>query len=388
VLVAGLSTRAAAESAGRAGFRVTAIDAFGDLDQHPLVAALTLERKFSAHAAARAAQGIECDAVAYLSSFENHPKAVATLARGRALWGNPPAVLRRVRDPLALARALGERGFAVPAARSGNLGTLEPWNPGTSWLLKPLSSGGGRRVRRWSPGTRLPRGCYLQEFIEGTPGSVVFAAAGGRSVPLGISRQLVGVRAFGATGYQYCGSILMPYDDTDGDAAALSAAVAGEFGLAGVNGIDFISCGGRAYAIEVNPRWSASMELVELAYGVSVFGAHATACARGQLPDFDLCAARRGAPVLGKAIVFARQDVVIGDTSAWLPAVPVLPALPGPPAVPAPRDIPRAGERIAAGQPVCTVFASADGVAECHAALVERARHVYAALAAWDREVA
>jgi uncharacterized protein len=385
VLVAGVSTRAAAESAGRAGFRVTAIDAFGDLDQHPLVAALTLERKFSAHAAARAARGIECDAVAYLSSFENHPKAVATLARGRALWGNPPAVLRRVRDPLVLARALGERGFAVPAVASGNLGTLERRNPGTSWLLKPLSSGGGRRVRRWSPGTRLPRGCYLQELIEGTPGSVVFAAAGGRSVLLGISRQLVGDRAFGATGYQYCGSLLMPYDDTDGDAAALSAAVAGEFGLAGVTGIAFISCGGRAYAIEVNPRWSASMELVELAYGVSVFGAHAAACARGQLPDFDLYAARRGAPVVGKAIVFARQDVVIGDTSAWLPAVP---APPGPPGVPAPRDIPRAGERIPAGQPVCTVFASGEGVAECHAVLVERARQVYAALAAWDRDVA
>jgi predicted ATP-grasp superfamily ATP-dependent carboligase len=382
VLVAGVSTRAAAESAARAGFRVTAIDAFGDLDQHPLVAAHALERKFSAHAAARAARGIECDAVAYLSSFENHPKAVATLARDRTLWGNPPAVLRRVRDPLALARALGERGFAVPAVRSGHPGALEPRNPGTSWLLKPVASGGGRRVCRWSPGSRLPRGCYLQEFIEGVPGSVVFAAAGGRSVPLGISRQLVGDRAFGATGYQYCGSILIPYDDTNGDAAALSAALAGEFGLAGVNGIDFISRGGRAYAVEVNPRWSASMELVELAYGVSVFGTHAAACARGQLPDFDLCAAQRGADVLGKAVVFARQDVVIGDTSAWLTA------LPGPPALPDLRDIPRAGEHIAAGQPVCTVFASGQSVEECHSALVARARHVYAALAAWHREVA
>jgi uncharacterized protein len=300
-------------------------------------------------------------------------------------------VLRRVRDPLALARALRERGFAVPAVRS-NLepGTANP-DPGTAnrepaWLVKPLSSGGGRRVRRWSPGTRLPRGCYLQEFVEGTPGSVVFAATAGRSVPLGISRQLVGDHAFGATGYQYCGSILVPHDDTGGDAAALGAAVAGEFGLAGVNGIDFISRGGRAYAVEVNPRWSASMELVELAYGVSVFGAHAGACTRGQLPDFELRAAQRGAThVLGKAVVFARQDVVIGDTSAWLTTVPRPPALP---AVPALRDIPRAGEHIAAGRPVCTVFASGDGVAECHAALVERARHVYAVLAAWDREVA
>jgi len=402
VLVAGVSTRAAAESAARAGFRVTAIDAFGDLDQHPLVAAHMLERKFSAHAAARAARGIECDSVAYLSSFENHPKAVATLARGRTLWGNTPAVLRRVRDPLALARALRERGFVVPAVRSN----LEPGTmnrePGTvnrepPWLVKPLSSGGGRRVRRWSPGTRLSRGCYLQEFIEGAPGSVVFAAAGGCSVPLGISRQLVGDGAFGATGYQYCGSILMPYDDTDGDAAALSAAVAAEFGLAGVNGIDFISRGGRAYAVEVNPRWSASMELVELAYGVSVFGAHAAACAHGQLPDFDLGSAQRRAHVLGKAVVFARQDVVVGDTSTWLPAVPDSPDppdlpdspdLPDRPDPPALRDIPKAGEHIAAGQPVCTVFASGDSVTGCHAALVERARRVYAALASWTREVA
>jgi uncharacterized protein len=407
VLVAGVSTRAAAESAARAGFQVTAVDAFGDLDQHPSVAAHILEPKFSAQAAARAARGIECDTVAYLSSFENHPKAVATLSRGRTLWGNPPAVLRRVRDPLALARALGERGFAVPAVRLN----LEPGTrhrerePGTvnrepPWLVKPLSSGGGRRVRRWNPGGRLPRGCYLQEFIEGAPGSVVFAAAGGSSVPLGISRQLVGDRAFGATGYQYCGSILMPSDDTNGDAAALSAAVAAEFGLAGVNGVDFINRSGRAYAVEVNPRWSASMELVELAYGVSVFGAHANACAHGQLPDFDLRSAQRRARVPGKAVVFARQDVVIGDTSAWLPAVPDSPDLPDPPdlpdlrdlpdpaALPDLRDIPKAGERIAAGQPVCTVFASGDSVAACHAALVERARHVYAALAAWNKEVA
>lgn len=390
VCIAGVSTRAAAESAARAGFRVAAIDAFADLDQHPSVTAIALPCTFSARAAARAARGVECDAVVYLSSFENHPVAVATLAAGRALWGNPPDVLRRVRDPIAVARVLARRGLAVPALWNPEPGTLNH-EPLVSWLAKPLSSGGGRGVRRWRPGTRLPRACYLQEFVEGTPGSVVFVAAGRRSVPLGISRQLVGESSFGATGYQYCGNILVPPDDDpdcDNDALALAQAVADEFGLAGVNGVDFISRSGRAYAVEVNPRWSASMELVELAYGVSVFGAHAAACARGQLPDFDLSAARRGARVVGKAVVFARRDVVVGDTRGWLPAPPAWPAPPGPPALPALRDIPRAGERIAAGQPVCTVFASGNGIAECHAALVERAREVYAALAAWEQEVA
>ena len=76
VLVAGVSTRAAAESAARAGFAVTAIDAFGDLDQHRLVRVVSLEGAFTARAAARAARSVECDAVVYLANFENHPNAV------------------------------------------------------------------------------------------------------------------------------------------------------------------------------------------------------------------------------------------------------------------------------------------------------------------------
>ena len=83
VLLAGVSTRAAAESAGRAGFAVIALDAFGDLDQHESVTAIVVPGKFTATAAARAARTIECDAVTYLSSFENHRNAVATLASGR-----------------------------------------------------------------------------------------------------------------------------------------------------------------------------------------------------------------------------------------------------------------------------------------------------------------
>ena len=118
MLVAGVSTRAAAESAARAGFDVTAIDAFGDLDHHPAVRGLSLPRDFgapmSAPALARASRTIECDAVAYLSNLDNHRGAVAMLAAGRALWGNPPPVLKRVRDPRLLTDALRRRGLAAP----------------------------------------------------------------------------------------------------------------------------------------------------------------------------------------------------------------------------------------------------------------------------------
>jgi predicted ATP-grasp superfamily ATP-dependent carboligase len=226
----------------------------------------------------------------------------------------------------------------------------------------------------------VPRGTYLQQHIDGIPGSVVLAAAGGQAVPLGVSRQLVGDPAFGAHGYRYCGSILAGWEDPQfpgGPALVerawdLAHAVAGAFGLVGVNGIDFIAGGGTPYPIEVNPRWSASMELVEQCFGVSVFGSHAEACERGALPSFEMATARRYRGATGKAIVFARQPLIAGDTRRWLGDATV-------------RDVPRAGERIEAGQPVCTVFGSAADATGCYQALVRRSQQVYEELADWTR---
>ena len=377
VLVAGFSARAAAESAANAGFEVTSVDAFSDLDQHPDVRTVTMPAgtRFTAAAVARAAADIECDAVAYLANFENHPAAVEALARGRTLWGNPPDVLRRVRNPKVLAETLRRRGFETPLVRLKADTTYDddnaryvvsgfPWT--TRWLMKPLASGGGRGIRRWRSEV-LPRGYYLQERIDGTPGSIVFVAAGGRAVPLGISRQLVGDEAFGASGFQYCGTILgdTPFEEAlMTDAVALASAVAEEFGLVGMNGIDFIARDGVPYVVEVNPRWCASMELVERVCGVSVFGAHAAACADGRLPD---PVARRGPAVVGKAIVFARGDACVGDPRSWLADRVV-------------RDVPHPGQRIPQGSPVCTVFAWGADAAACHAALAARAQRIYTQL--------
>jgi len=392
VLLAGVSTRAVAESAARAGFDVTAIDAFADVDQHPSVRALSLGPLFSPGAAAQQARNMACDAVAYGSNFENHPDAIALLAEGRALWGNTPEVVRRVRDPKLVSDMLRRRGLAAPglrildrpvlnsSARSSAEalpkavgGTLEA-EPETDWVVKPFASGGGHRVRRWRRWERVPRGCYLQEFVPGTPGSIVFVATGGRAVPIGLTRALVGEDAFGVSGYRYCGNILSSAgedDDVLGAAQRLAAAVSEEFGLVGVNGIDFVVRDGLPYAIEINPRWCASMELVERSYDLSVFGAHAAACRDGVLPGFDLERARRGADAVGKAIVFARQDVMVADLRTRLDESVSAGNL---------RDIPNPGTSLGAGHPVCTVFASGRDVAACHGELVRRAALVEASL--------
>ena len=342
-----------ADSAARAGFAVTSLDAFGDLDQHPGVRALSLPRDlgvpFSVDAVVDAAETIETDVIAYLSPFENHPAAVERLARQRVLWGNDASALRRTREPGALSSA-------------GN--GVSP-----RWLVKPRASGGGHGIRWWNPGDAVPAGSYVQPFVDGVPGSIVFVAARGKVVPLGLTRQLVGDGSFGATGFRYCGNILTTGQHMTSAVRAAWDAV-DELDLVGVNCMDFIVQGEAVIPIEINPRWSASMELVERAFDLSVFGAHAAACTTGDLPSFDFSSATGAAEVLGKAIVFARHDVTCADTHAWLTDDTI-------------RDVPHPGEHIPAGRPVCTIFATGSNEDTCYANLVTRADHLYETLESW-----
>ena len=371
VLLAGVSTRDIAESAVRAGYEVVAVDGFGDLDLQACateVHVVRVDGRFSARAAAAAAQDVSCEAVVYEASFENHPGAVRAFAANRVLWGNPPTVLARARDPRRLARVVADAGLPSPRVR------LTRPAPGTrsGWLVKPLRSGGGDGIAVWRRGAPVPRGNYLQQRIPGVAGSIVFAADGRRAVPLGLSRILAGESVFGADGFRYCGSILgsggdpqFPADERLLDRATLLAqSVTRAFGLVGVNGVDFIARGGVPYAIEVNPRFTAAMELVERAYAISLFEVHAQAC-RGALPAFDLAAARHRTPdAVGKAIVYARRPTALGDTRSWLLDPDV-------------RDISPPGTRFAPREPICTIFARGRNAAACFAALARRAALLY-----------
>jgi len=370
VLIAGISVRAMAQSAARAGYEVTAIDAFGDLDtlqaaHRALTPRRDLDRPFSAARLAALAREVPAEFLCYGSTLENYPRTLADLMRRRHLLGNAPGVLRRVRDPLHLTRTLRRNGFAAPRTRA------TPAEAG-SWLLKPRRSGGGRGIVPWTRGSTVPRARYLQERVRGIPGSMAFSADGRRLIPLAVSRQLIGIRSLGARDFMYAGSILAPVDDPQFPHASalfarvqtLAEAVVEEFGLLGVNGIDFVARDGVPFPVEVNPRYSASLELAERAYGISVFQMHASGCL-DQLPRSALLP-RRFLPI-GKAIVYARRRVTLGDTRPWLEDASLA-------------DIPWPGEQVAAGHPICTVFATAATALECERRLLARAERVYGEL--------
>jgi len=358
VLLAGISVRALAESAARAGVRVTALDAYGDLDLRRVARVTTLPRdasgKFDQLAVARFSRDIDAKMVSYVSSFENTPEAVEILGKGRTLLGNSPAVLRRVRHPFALARSLPKLGLFTPEVRA----SAPPAGNERRWLLKPRRSGGGHGIVRWTKGMVVPRASVVQERIRGAAGSIIFAADGHSIVPLALTRQLSGDGVFGASGFAYCGSILEPHAPALlANAIDLASSITRAFGLRGACGIDFIARGDTPYAIEVNPRPTASMELVERATGRSIWLAHVAGC-MGHLP---LRAVDAPKLAYGKAVLYARRSLVLGDTTHWLADDDV-------------RDIPAPGELIARGSPICTIFARGRTSADCYAALVRRAR--------------
>jgi uncharacterized protein len=342
-----------ADLAMRDGQRVIAFDLFGDLDLRRSGARVAV--RDGLNALVDAAVQVPASAVVYGASFENHPALVGRLAECHVLLGNAPEVLRAVRDPARLGAALRDAGLpyprtfaAAPADRSGR------------WLRKPLRGGGGTRVHAWRGGV-LPAGTVAQERIDGVACSAAAVGDGVDAVVLGVTEQLVGARAFGVRGFRWCGNVAPPRVPTAAlleQARAICSCLASAFALRGLFGVDLVWDGERAWTIEVNPRPTASLEVMQ---EDGLFDAHLRACA-GELPCIE--AERDGAA--GKAVLFATEDVVIGDSERWLER--------------GVRDVPHPGERIAAGRPICTVVAAAATPEAVLAQLEEQAARLRAEL--------
>jgi uncharacterized protein len=373
LIVIGASARAAAYSAQRAGFAPYAIDLFADRDLAaicPAVKIAQFPREFlTALAATPQAPWI------YTGGLENHPRLVERLAAIRPLLGNGGDTVHRVRDPIGFASAVNETECHSPRiARSRGEADKR------RWLVKPRRSGGGLGIRfatdRDTGG--LPRGTYLQEYVEGESASAVFVAAGGRAVLLGATRQLGG-RDFGLDRpFLYVGSIgpLSHLDDEAMKLDRLGTVLANRFGLVGLFNVDFVRTERELWPVEVNPRYSASVEILERILEVSLLDLHVKACEMGALPEERPWPTSRFA---GKAVVYARRN-------GFVP--PALDNLirewnqPG--QWPGLVDLPRVGEMVRGGQPVVTVLAEGGSADEVDHQLRRRSAHVLRFLGAHD----
>lgn len=332
--VVGSSARAAVHSLARAGFSAWSVDQFADRDLTRAAAcAVCAPDRYPATIPALAEQ-FPPGPVLYTGGLENHPHIVAALSRSRELWGNPPEILARVRDPFALAPVLRAAGCATPRLVPGS--TACP--TAGRWLRKPYASGGGIGIRYAVPGEAAAPHHYFQEFVDGSPMSALYH----ETTLLGATEQLVGEPWLHGTPFAYCGNIgpIEPLPIV----ARLGALLSERTGLRGVWGIDFVPRDGEPVALEVNPRYTAAVEVLEHAKNLS-------------------CSVGKAVYYAPHAITFPRSGPwdadLAGDFDPWR--------------LPRFADIPDAGCAIQPGWPVLTIFVTGSTREEVRERLQSRA---------------
>lgn len=358
VIIAGASVRAAAASALRAGLRPWCVDLFADAD----LAAACPVRQIPSELYPKALRHILAAAPRapwlYTGALENHSILVAEVPR--PLWGNSRVVLSEI-GPLNVMSVLREGGFDAPEMPPVVVDRKR------RWLLKPSSGAAGVGIREWKPGARVDVFDHIQEYVEGESASAVYLGrADGSCELLGATFQLVGTSWLHTPRlFQYAGSIgPLPLSTRQRTTLEkIGQLLTARFGLRGLFGIDFITRDDRVWPVEVNPRYTASVELLERLTGRTVLWDHAR-CFE-DLEDSPPGPAQVKSACHGKAILFAQSFGILPPNGPWQAAFDYpLDSLEVPFA-----DIPHPGHAFRAGEPILTFFSPGETIAECEASL-------------------
>ena len=365
ILILGASARAAAASARRAGFVPFAVDLFADRDTQLLCEQVWRCPPESYPAGLfRLADHAPPMPWVYTGGLENYPELVGELAARRELWGNGPDVLRRVRNPAWLAEQPHPIDafypeVAVPGGRPPESGT---------WMRKPLRGAGGRGVRIADEadyqGISDPTCQYFLQAAWPTnttradrAGSVVFRDWR----PVGYTMQLTGTPWLHAAPFAYAGSVSWM--------CTLTEAVRLMYGVRSLHGIWGMDIGifpGPNYSViyEVNPRYPASVEVIEFATGRS--------CLTGKAQGPRSLGLRGEVPrqIVGKAVYYAPHRLTVPMSGPWDESLRRAADVWHRPDF---ADVPHPGDVIEPGHPVLTILADADTESDCLARLRTRA---------------
>lgn len=347
-LVVAHSARLLAQSAARGRCPVCALDLFDDADTRRVALHSEavdpragdgpgFDREDLLRRAARLCPPSGCLGLVYGAGFEDDTETLAQLARGRDLFGNPPELVERLKDPVRFFGMLDQLAIAHPDT------ALAPPAHRRGWLYKRRGATGGAHVidaGAVDVDAAAGQG-YFQRREAGRNLSVLFLADGREAAVIGISRQLT--RGLGRHRFAYAGAvgpIELPAALYRKLRDAIDALVA-RTGVVGCNSLDFLLDGDRLSVLEINPRPSATMDLYDDDWAAGLFDAHLNAC-RGRLPR--AAAVRRPRAARAHAIIYARRPLQIrADTAfaSWC------------------SDLPRPGSRVALDAPICTVHAEA-----------------------------
>jgi len=365
LIILGASTRAAAQSAIRAGFNPWCIDLFADRDLQSIAPVVRCPSDQYPAGMLPLLESAPQAPVLCTGAMENYPEIIDAIAQQRPLTGCPANVIAAVRNPHALASLPALEGIRF--CRVFDVTTPKPpvretprGQPGVpQYLIKPCKSAGGVNIKPWLPTESIPTGYFVQEYVVGKSMSVIYHADKRRTFLLGVTEQFIGDADFGGRGFHYCGGIgpLQLSADVMTALHRLGTLLAEHFRLRGIVGVDLVvDAQGSIRPVEINPRYTASVELLERATGMAALTDPPTSPLANETRT--LCA---------KAIVFAKRDSVIPDLYRFFSRDTVA-------------DVPMPGETVPAGRPICTLFATGATSPACVTKLRQEAAKLYTQL--------
>jgi uncharacterized protein len=360
IIIFGASVRAAAFSALRAGLNPWCVDLFADADLRARCSATQIPSSLYPQGFVAYSDQAPPGPWMYTGGLENHPVLVDDIGSKRPLWGNNGRTLALVRSPSALAEISQANDIPFPTIYE-RLGDVPPDG---RCLLKPRTGSGGAGIHFLEVSKaqkELSKETYLQELIEGVPCSAVYVGDEKDTCFLGATRQLVGESWLHASRFHYCGSI-GPLDLNPPVRQTLEKighVLGNQCNLRGLFGVDFILAGGIPWSIEVNPRYPASVEILEYALGIKAIAYHRMAFDAGvAIPD----PVSKPVRIMGKAILFAKTSLKFPPHGPWASSLARPKSLAEAPDF---ADIPSSGRIIKAGKPILTLFCQSASVQGC-----------------------
>jgi len=338
VLIFAQSGRFLAQSATQAGYRVWVADCFGDQDTVSLAERWQLLPSLSQltpsdvlHYLSILTKGEECILICG-SGIESNYVFLQQLPKHIQYLGNSFNTLSTLKTPPLFFNTLKKLQLPYPNT------VFEKPITNSAWLVKSPSGIGGCHIQ-YLKNTMSTSEHYFQQYIPGCSGSILFLANGKQSQLISINKQLTS--ADNNSPFRL-GSIETPWLISTVHQDQLTLAInklTPEVSLLGLNSLDFIiSNQGKLLLLEINPRPSASAELVN--NKSTLFQRHLDACNGLQPSSAIVMPSERSA----LHYIFAPHDVIVPVDMNWPVEC---------------HDLAIAGSYIYNAEPICTVITHA-----------------------------
>lgn len=326
VYVVGASGRSAAESVRQAGFRAVVVDLYADRDSGEACDVLQIE-SFPDSIVAQL-NALESGIILLAGGMENRLDLVAALGQYHRVLGPNVDQIKRFRDIEHLMWSIHQ------STRSGVLQFPETVyshseaNTESKWLCKSYFGCGGFHIERLTNdrSKMLNDGnYYFQQEVAGRSVGTVFLCDQSKVQLLGATAALSSAMHESLTGRQpalppmaYRGSYgTIELTSLVQDAMCHWAyLLTRDLDFTGIIQADWIVTDNTAWLLEINPRWTASMEIIEWSHGCNLFSIQANL--DGELKPMltePIAIPNRPAPAktLYKAIQYANSPFVVSE---------------------------------------------------------------------------